>query len=193
MSLWKPKVHSHITQYFVIEARPILIGCIFRCHFSVYANFLCHFCGIDIGPQEDKLPVPFCFHFLYGCLYLRARILRTGVFIAIGNNDKEYLVIWSLFRGYGMDGPAYGIIQGRTSADVVLIVGHRFYLVDIHPVVKQFIFIVKKDGGNQAFSLCRLLLLQHSIETADGVCFQSTHGSTPVENKYEFSSVVFHC
>ena len=92
-----------------------------------------------------------------------------------------------------MDGPAHGIIECGTSADVVLFVGHGFYFVDIHLIMKQFIFIIEKDRRNLTVALHGLLFLQHGIETADSIRFQSSHGTTPVKNKYEFSSVVFIC
>lgn len=37
-----------------------------------------------------------------------------------------------------------------------------------------------------------LLLFNHRIEASDGIALESRHRSASVQNKYEFSNVVFH-
>ena len=61
--------------------------------------------------------------------------------------------------------------------------------MELESVDKMVTLIAQTDEG---FSLLRLLLLDHGVETADDVAFQSAHGAGTIKDEYKFSKIIFH-
>ena len=52
--------------------------------------------------------------------------------------------------------------------------------------------IVKQHRGDQCFTLFPSLLPDQGIEAADGIRFQSRHGTAAVQDKYDLCQILFH-
>jgi hypothetical protein len=91
-----------------------------------------------------------------------------------------------------LDGHADGIQEGSGTADEVILFGKGLNCLQVDAVVEHFVHVVKEDGGHHRLPREGLLLFEHGIETADGVFFQPCHGAAPVQDKNQFSKVLFH-
>ena len=60
---------------------------------------------------------------------------------------------------------------------------HWFDVADVHAVMDHLAHIVEEDCGDKRFAVCLSLLLDHGVEAADGVGFQSAHRAAAVKDK----------
>ncbi len=79
-----------------------------------------------------------------------------------------------------VDRPADGVEQRGAAADIILFVRQGRDLVERHAVVDNVHRGVEEKRGDIGFALFFFLLLDHGVEPADGVGFESTHGSASV-------------
>ena len=154
--------------------------------------------GVDVGPQEEKLPAAPLLLPLNHLSDLLGGIAVAGVLHAVGGDDKEGVFRHIRSAGIFMDvsnvvnGSAQSIQQSGTSPDVVLLAGDGPDLLHLHPVVEHFGAVVKEDGGDKRLTRLLLLLFQHGIEAADGVPLQPLHGAAAVQNKYQLGQILVH-
>ena len=84
------------------------------------------------------------------------------------------------------------IQQGGATPHGIVPIGQRFDVLNIYPVMYDLTHIVEKYGGDQSFAVFFFLLLNHGVETANGISFKSTHRSTAVKYKDDLCQVLPH-
>ena len=92
-----------------------------------------------------------------------------------------------------MDRAADGIDQGCAAADTVFLPGQGFHFLQVHPVMDHGTRSGKQHSGYNCLSFHALLALNHTVETADRIRFQSGHGSALVEDENHFRQILPHC
>ena len=91
-----------------------------------------------------------------------------------------------------MHSRSYGVQKGGAATHAVLLIRHRLYLLDIHPVVNDFAAIGEQHRGEKSPTGFFLLLFHHCVETADGVVLEACHGSAAVQDEYYFCKIAVH-
>lgn len=85
-----------------------------------------------------------------------------------------------------MNSAAHRIQQGSTATGEVLLLSHAWNSVQRQAVMDDHALVVKEHGGHYGLALFFLLLVDHGVETADGVTLQSAHRSAAIQNKNQF-------
>ena len=154
--------------------------------------------GVDVGPEEEKLPAVLLLFLPHHGLHFIAAVAMAGVFHAIGRDDKDGVLrtifLPGVFVDVGdmVDRAADGVDQCGPTADKVLAIRHRLDLPHVHPVVDDRAVVGEKHRGDDGLPLRLLLALDHAVEAADGVGLQAGHGAALVENEHHFRQVLFH-
>ena len=82
-----------------------------------------------------------------------------------------------------MERTADGVQKSCAAPDGIIPVCHWFDVADVHAVMDHLAHIVEEDCGDKRFAVCLSLLLDHGVEAADGVGFQSAHRAAAVKDK----------
>ena len=165
---------------------------------GINAKAVCHSNGIYIGTKEQKFPAKFGFFPFNHVMHLAIAVFTAGIFHAVGSDDKQYFICTVLRCGMLLDignfpdGASNGIQQGSTAPDIIFMFRNRCHGVDIQPVMQQFIFIIKQNGGNPDISRFLFLFFQHGIVSADGILLQTSHGAAAVEQENKLCLIGFH-
>ena len=91
-----------------------------------------------------------------------------------------------------MNCPANGIKQCCTTTNAVISVGHRLDILKINTIVDYCTTVSKENRGYVARAVYFLLLFDGSIEAPNSVCLIAGHRAALVQDKYDFSKIVFH-
>ena len=124
--------------------------------------------------------------------------MPAGIFHTVCGDDEDGMLRPVLLPGVlvdvadVVDGTADGVDEGSAAAHVILPVCHRLNLPEIHPVMEDNAFIGKQNRGNQRFPVFLLLLFNHTVKAADGICLQPGHRAAFVEDKDHFCQILFH-
>ena len=108
--------------------------------------------SVDIGAEEEKFPVVFFLLALDHAAHFFEAVRAAGIFHAVGCDDKDGLLRDILIPGVFVyipdvvDRTADCVQEGGAAADVVLTICHGFYFLESHPVVDDFLPVVKEDG-----------------------------------------------
>ena len=174
-----------------IELRPFAVGEVVDGSVGRDAEAPRRLNGVDIRPEEDKLPAVFRLLMLYhGPDFLRG-ILAACVFRAVGNNHEHNLFgpkILGRMRQRACDfadGFADCVYQRGGAADPVFALGHGAHGSYVNAVVQQFVAVVEQHRRDMARAFYCLLLLQHGVEPADGVRLQPAHRAAFVKDENE--------
>ena len=91
-----------------------------------------------------------------------------------------------------MNRAADGVDQRRASAHEVLAICQGFDLPQVNAVMDNRVLVSEQHRGDQSLALRLLLALDHAVEAADRVCFQTGHGAAFVQDEDHFSQILFH-
>ena len=91
-----------------------------------------------------------------------------------------------------MDRTADGIQKSSAAPGGIVPVGHRLNIPDVYPVVNYLAHIIEKDSRDKSFAVCFLLLLDHGVKTADGVCLKAAHGAAAVKDENDLCQILSH-
>ena len=80
---------------------------------------------------------------------------------------------------------AYSIQKRCAAPDIILPFIHRLNFLNIDAVIKDLSLIIKKHNGDTGLTSLFFLLLYKAVEAADRIRFQTSHGSAPVNDKYQ--------
>ena len=86
-----------------------------------------------------------------------------------------------------VDCPADCIQKGGTASYRVVLICHRFDVLDAHAVMNNLAGVVEENSGDESFALSFLLLFDHGVEASDGISLKPTHRAAAVKNEYDLS------
>ena len=154
--------------------------------------------GVNIGAQEQELPVIFLLLALDEPADIIIGITPAGILITVCGNDKDGLFRAVLLPRVLMDitdmtdRVSHGVQQGSAAADAVLVSGHIFDLIQRHTVMQNRLMCIKENGGNESLSLFLSLLAEHAVEAADRIRLKPAHGAALVNDKNDFCKILSH-
>ena len=125
-------------------------------------------------------------------MYRLIAVAVAGVFAAVSGDDEQRLFRHIFPTGVlvdiadMMDGPAHRVKQRCAAAGEVLLLRHGRHLAERQPVVNDNAVVAEENRGNQRFARFLLLLGDHGVKAADGVCLQPCHRPAAIQNKNQF-------
>ena len=153
---------------------------------------------VDVGAEEEEFPVVGFLLSRHHFPHLVRGVAVAGIFITVGGDHEERPLRQVLRPDVFVDlldvgdGLAERVDQGGAAADGVFLFRHCRDLPQVDPVVDDLALIAEQHRRDQRFALFLLLLLDHAVESADGVGDQARHGAAPVQNKNHFCKSLFH-
>lgn len=147
---------------------------------------------VDVGAEEEELPAVLRLFVLNHRLNFGGIVATARVLHAVSGDDEESVLGDVLLAGILVDVPdvvdsvADGVEKSGAAPHIVVLACHWPDVVKIDPVVDDLAFVVEQDCRDERLAILFLLLLDHRVETADGVLLEALHRATSVEYEDEF-------
>ena len=153
---------------------------------------------INIGTQEKEFPILLFLLFFDQPFDRSHGEFFTGVLHTI-SCDHEHRVLWHIiFAHNGMymadmlNGAAHSVQQSSHTAYIIILAGHWCDFLNISTIMKCLHFAIKQDSSYHCLTGLLFLLFNHRIEAANGIRLQARHGTATIQNKNQFSCILFH-
>ena len=91
-----------------------------------------------------------------------------------------------------LNGAAHSVQQSSHTAYIIILAGHGYDFLNISTIMKCLHLAIKQDGSYHCLTGLLFLLFNHRIETTNGICLQARHGTAAIQNKNQFSCILFH-
>ena len=153
--------------------------------------------GVDVRSKEEEVPALLLLR-LDESLDLRIGEVAACILHTVGGDNHDGVLGYVVFGQVLVDFPDMldrttdSIEQCSAPTDEVLVSDHRGYFRNCQPIMQGFDHIVEEHRGNQGFTGLLLMRFQGRIEAADGIVFQTLHGSASIDDENQFGQTLLH-